>query len=38
MEISFVCRDQLALLPHDLCPRGFYSGRAKSRLEGMTQT
>jgi hypothetical protein len=25
-------------LPHDLGPKGFYSGREKSGLEGMTQT
>jgi hypothetical protein len=24
------------LLPHDLGPKGFYSGRHKSDLEGMT--
>jgi hypothetical protein len=33
MEISFVCK---ALLPHDLGPKGFYSGRDKSDLEGVT--
>jgi hypothetical protein len=25
-------------LPHDLCPKGFYSERDKCDLEGMTQT
>jgi hypothetical protein len=25
-------------LPHDLGPKGFYLGRDKSGLEGMTQT
>jgi hypothetical protein len=25
-------------LPYDLDPKGFYSGRDKSGLEGMTQT
>jgi hypothetical protein len=28
----------IALLPHDLDPKGFYSGRDKSGLEGMTRT
>jgi hypothetical protein len=27
-----------APLPHDLGPKGFYLGRDKSGLEGMTQT
>jgi hypothetical protein len=31
MEILFVC-----LFSHDLGPKGFYSGRDKSGLEGMT--
>jgi hypothetical protein len=26
----------IALVPHDLGPKGFYSGRDKSDLEGMT--
>jgi hypothetical protein len=29
---------QMALLPHDLDPEGFYPGRGKSGWEGMTQT
>jgi hypothetical protein len=28
----------IALLSHDLSPKGFYSGRDKSDLEGMTST
>jgi hypothetical protein len=28
----------IALLPHELSPKGFYPGRDKSGLEGMTQT
>jgi hypothetical protein len=28
----------IALLPHDLGPKGFYSGRDKSGLEGITRT
>jgi hypothetical protein len=28
----------VSLLPHDLGPKGFYSGRDKSALEDMTQT
>jgi hypothetical protein len=28
----------VALFPHDLGPKGFYSGRYKFGLEGITQT
>jgi hypothetical protein len=44
MEIWVVHEDLVhvqrltALFPHDLCPKGFYPGREKSGLEGMTQT
>jgi hypothetical protein len=34
-----VCFERLiALLSHDLAPKGFYSRRDKSDLEGVTQT
>jgi hypothetical protein len=44
MEIWVVYGDlvhlyrSIALLPHDLGPKGFYSGRDKSDLEGLTWT
>jgi hypothetical protein len=35
---SYVEIENIAVLSHDLCPKGFHSGRDKSALEGMAWT